>query len=49
MRDELEGIDQLANDIKKYQPERELEEIKDKVVQGYVIEQAVKNALSDRD
>ena len=48
MRDELEGIDKLANDIKKYQPERELEEIKDKVVQGYVIEQAVKNAMSDR-
>ena len=47
-RDELEGVDKLANDIKKYQPDRDIEEIKSKVVQGYVIEQAVKNALEDR-
>ena len=46
--DQLEGVDKLANDIKKYQPERDLEEIRGKVVQGYVIEQAVKNALEDR-
>ena len=46
--DELEGVDQLANDIKKYQPDRDIEEIRSKVVQGYVIEQAVKNALNGR-
>ena len=42
--DDLHGVDELTKAIKEYEPNRDYDEIKGKVIQGYIIEAAVQKA-----
>ena len=44
-KEDLIGVDKLAKAIKEYQPERDIEEIRSKVQQGYIIEAAVQKSI----